>query len=184
MKTSTSNQYAALHGFYVGIMMISVSLVFYLTTGFLISEKGFSSWAPTVLFITGLYFFTRQYRNKFFPTDFSFSSAFKVAFLIGLYADIIITFFYYLLFKYTPELLHQMLLMSQKTFQESGMSDKELETMMKTLQTFLTPGLAAFSNFFGILIQTTLASLIISIILRRKTQDTTSGYDRDMANIE
>lgn len=184
MKQLTRNSFATRHGLYVGLILILISLTLYSTSGVLMAQKGIASWGPTILFITGLYFFTRMFRSQQ-AAHFDYWASFKTSFLIGFYASVIFSFYLYIMYRYTSDSLRHILLQIQETYQESGLlQESDLENLMKLMERIYTPGLAALSSLIGMVIQTTIISLILAVFLKQKSTLETIGFDKDMNQIE
>jgi hypothetical protein len=181
------NMYCAKHGAIVGAVLILLAMIFYSMNGKLNDSESYAGTANTVMLVLGLFFFARKYKTDFSLTFFSYGNAFKISFLIGLYASILVAFFYYLFYKVSPEALNLLLIDYQNAYQATGLySADELESMMKLLQRFMSPGLMALGSLFGFVIQVTIFSLIVSLFLYRSTpagQAGTSAFDRDMSKL-
>ena len=150
-------------------------------------SESYAGTANTVMLVLGLLFFTKKYRTDNEEIFFSFGKTFKISFLIGLYAAILVSFFNYVFYKFSPEAMHQMLLSIQNVYQESGaLSGDDLEALLKLIQQYMTPGFVAFSSLFGITLEVTIFSLIIAFFISRKPlqgKSDSSAFDRDMSKL-
>ena len=187
-RKDTLNGYCAKHGAIVGAVLLLLAIIFYLSTGKINDSESFEGTASTIMTILGLFFFTRLYRNSNPNVNFTYGTAFKTSFMIGLYSSLIVAFFNYLFYKFSPDALNEFLLTTQNAYLETGLyTEGQLESVMSLLQRFLTPGVLAFSMLFGLLVSVAIYSLIIAVFLRTKKtniHNDTSVFDKDMSEIE
>ena len=178
--------YCMKYGLITGFIIIIIHLLFYFITGKLNSAETYAGTATLLALAISLYYFGRQYRNEFSPQYFSYGAAFKVSFLTGLFASILVAFFFYIFCKYNPEIIKQFLLETQKALEVSGIAEDDVETMIKMLQNMMTAGFIAFSYLLSETIRTLFISLFIAIFNKKTLTGNNSGmsqFDRDMSKI-
>ncbi len=181
------NLFCAKHGAIVGAVLILLAMVFYYMNGKLNDSESYAGTANTVMWVLGLFFFARKYKTDFSPAFFSYGNAFKISFLIGFYASILVAFFHYLFYTLSPNALNQVLIDIQNAYQATGQfSADDIESIIKLLQRYMSPGLLAFGSLIGFVIQVAIFSLIVALFLYRSTpagQAGTSAFDRDMSKL-
>ncbi|HPW67157.1 MAG TPA: DUF4199 domain-containing protein [Salinivirgaceae bacterium] len=187
-KKNTLNSYCAKHGAIVGAVLILLTFIFYLSTGKINDSESYAGTASTIMTILGLFFFTRQYRKSNPNINFTYGTAFKTSFLIGLYSSLIVAFFNYLFYKFSPDAVNEFLLATQNAYLETELyTESQIESLISLLQKFLTPGVLAFSMLLGLVVSVAIYSLIIAAFLQSRKpniQKDTSAFDKDMSEIE
>jgi hypothetical protein len=175
------------YGAITGIALIAIQLLFYYTTGKFNSTETLVGTASWIIFAVSLFYFSRQYRNEFSPQYFSYGSAFRVSLLTGLFASIIVSFFFYLFCKLKPEVIKQFLLEYQKLFEERGIDENDIEVIINALQRLMSAGFATFNYMFGQAFLSVIVSLIVAIVVKRRNTGDNSGmsqFERDMSKIK
>jgi len=187
-KKNTLNSYCAKHGAIVGAVLILLTFIFYLSTGKINDSESYAGTASTIMTILGLFFFTRQYRKSNPNINFTYGTAFKTSFLIGLYSSLIVAFFNYLFYKFSPDAVNEFLLATQNAYLETELyTESQIESLISLLLKFLTPGVLAFSMLLGLVVSVAIYSLIIAAFLQSRKpniQKDTSAFDKDMSEIE
>lgn len=174
--------FSAKSGAYMGAGFIFVYMLTHFLHGSLHTSRDFSGNVIVILLIAGIIVFTRNYRGK--KPYFSYAEAFKVGFMSAVFASVIGAFFLYLYYSFIePGAVTQYLILQQNVFLASGMQDEQAAQMTEMMKGMMTPGMLAFSGFFGNLIFALVISLITAVFLKRGKSNP-DAFDRAMSQVD
>ena len=158
-------------GCYTGIALIIFTLIIYVANLYMNTALQYFSY---LFLIAGMVIGALLYR-KAQPNGFmTYGRAFRVTFLIGLFASIVSMIFSYFYVKYiNTGLIDEILVIArQKVEEELGSAGQEqIDQAMVWTERFTTPLWLTVAGFLGITFWSAIFALIISFFLQRKDPD-------------
>jgi hypothetical protein len=122
-----------------------------------------------VILIGGIVYGIKQARDKINNGFISYGHAVGAGTLVALFASIILAFYVFILMKYVDgSILAKTMELAQQKWSEGGMSEDQIESLTKMMETFMTPGLAAFGTIFSLTFFGTIISLIVSAFMKKE----------------
>ncbi|MCX6243468.1 MAG: DUF4199 domain-containing protein [Bacteroidetes bacterium] len=155
-------------GCYTGIALIAFTLIMYVANLYMDQVLQYLSY---LLLIGGMVLGALQYR-KAQPGGFmTYGRAFKITFLIGLFAAIVSIIFSYFYIKYiNTGLIDEIMVMArQKMEAKAGsMSQEQIDQAISWTERFMTPTWIIIGGFLGLTFWSAIFALIISFFLQKK----------------
>ncbi|HSN49689.1 MAG TPA: DUF4199 domain-containing protein [Bacteroidales bacterium] len=161
---------ALLYGAITGVIMILFTLIMYLANLYMVQ---WLQWVSLIFVIGGMVLGTLNYRTKITGGYITFGKAFLSNFLIGLFASILASIFFYFYVKYinTGLIEESMEAARQKMASSGGLSEEQIDKAIEIQSKFMTP---AVMTFFGILFNAVLSvvlALILGLILKKEDKN-------------
>ena len=153
-------KHAMMYGLYTAIVLIVLSLVYYLLDIFGEKWTGYISY---VILLLGILYSQIKYRDTHLGGYITFGQSFSTGFLTGLFAGILTAIFSFFFISYLGEdFIEGLLEKSEEALLEAqpNMSDEQLEQSMNMARKFMSPGLMTTFSFIGM----TFVSLILALI--------------------
>ena len=161
-------QFAIMPGIYLGIVLIVVSLVFFLLDVAYDSPIMYLSY---LVMAAGLFYAMITYRDKSLGGLISYGTAFGVGFWTLLIATILGTIYgYFYVTMIHPGLAEEILINSEEAILDSNpnMSDEQLEQALSFTEMFTTPIMMTVWGLVGNLFFGTIITLLIAIFVKRE----------------
>jgi len=156
-------------GAIVGVAMIASE---YLSLRLLLEGKAIGSvfgLIAFVIFTGGIYQSQRLYREKYSPQQFRYDQALAIGLRTGIFASILIGFYYFLLRRFDPISIEQMMQNSYSVYEKLGLSTEALQKE----QELITPVEMAVTSFFSYNIISLMLALITSIFVKKSNTENT-----------
>jgi ABC-type transport system involved in multi-copper enzyme maturation permease subunit len=186
MSKNTITNYTAKNGAIIGLGFILSYLLVHLLKGSLHTDGDFSQYLNILIMIAGIIFFTRKYRATEASSYFPYWRAFKVGFLLAIFAAIIGKFFLFVYYNYmSAEALTNLKILSEKNFLlMNELAGKELYTDQLITEELksLTPFNIAISGILSNTIFGALISFITAAVFRIKSDS--NPFNKSMAEID
>jgi hypothetical protein len=159
-------KHAMTYGLYLGVVLIVLSLIYYLLDVFTESWTGYISY---IILLIGILFSQIKYRDDHLGGYITFGQSFSTGFLTGLFAAILTAIFSYFFMSYLGEDFIETLLEKTMTELESNpnLTDEQIDQTMNMTRKFMTPGIMTAFSFFGSAIVALILSLIAAIFTKR-----------------
>jgi hypothetical protein len=159
-------KHAMTYGLYLGVVLIVLSLIYYLLDVFTESWTGYISY---IILLIGILFSQIKYRDDHLCGYITFGQSFSTGFLTGLFAAILTAIFSYFFMSYLGEDFIETLLEKTMTELESNpnLTDEQIDQTMNMTRKFMTPGIMTAFSFFGSAIVALILSLIAAIFTKR-----------------
>ena len=165
-KKATSLKNAMNYGAMVGLVLIIVSVLFYMLGK---SESSIQNWIGYAVIIFGIVIGTQNYRDNVLGGYITYSQCLSSGTLIAFFTAIITAFYTYIFFTFIDASLIEILLDKQEiAMEEKGMDDEQIEMMMGYTRRFMTPFWMSFFSLLSYIFMGFIFSLITSIFLKRK----------------
>lgn len=151
-----------------GIAMVIVSILIYMLG--LQTQKNITGFVPDIILIIFIIYGSLHLRNKVLNGFISYGNALLSGLMIGFFASVILGFYMYVLFKFIDTtLIEQMLAQVEQNLNETNpeMSEDKVEMAMMMTRKFTTPGFIFISAVFNTTLFSILASLVISIFIKK-----------------
>ncbi len=161
-------KHALNYGAILGLSLLIFSTILYLT-GFMFSHK--LGW---ITYIIEIFITIAAIKKLRIEQDniLSYGQGVKEGIMVNVFAGIIMAMFTYTLYGVIdPDLTNQLKVMQEQALMTQGFTDDQIEVQMQLFETMNTPGVLAFSAFFGQIILGAIISLIAAIFLKRKEED-------------
>jgi len=160
-------KHAMMYGLYTSVVLIVLSLIYYLLDIFAEKWTGYISY---VFLLLGILLAQIHYRDKYLDGYITFGQSFSTGFLTGLFAAILTAIFSYFFISYLGEDFIDMLLQkSEEAMLEanSNMSDDQIEQAMDMARKFMTPGIMTAFSFLGTAVVSLILALIAAIFTKK-----------------
>jgi hypothetical protein len=167
-KQNSLGIHTMIYGLITGVALIVFTLIMYVANLYLNTTIGYLAF---LISIGGMVYGALQYRKNQLKGFMTYGQAFSSTFLIGLFATIVSTVFFFFYVKYINtgminELLDQIRV---KMEAKSGtMTPEQMEQAMAWTAKFMTPVWMVIWGFLGNLFWGALFSLVIAIFLKKK----------------
>lgn len=165
----TSAKVALIHGIYMGIAQIALSLLLYLLG---LNQESFAQYISYALMIALTTVFVLLWRNKYNDGFISYSSAFGNGFLTILFGAILSGIYTYIFFEFiAPDELVQMLEKVENDMYDKGMAENEVEMAMSWTRAMMSTWsmplwVIGGSAFWGAII-----SAILAIFIKKEPKE-------------
>lgn len=131
-----------------------------------------------IVFIVGVYFSVKNYRDQVMGGYLNFGPAFSTGFLTCLFIGLVGAVYTYFQYKYmSPALLDDMILQMQDNMINRGMSDEQIEMQSVIFEQFMSPGVMSLGIIFGSAFWGALLSLIFAGILKKQDNPLLTNQD-------
>lgn len=157
------------YGVYLGILLILMSVVYYVTGNTFASS---AQWVSYALMIGGVVFAQLGYK-KVLGGTMTYGQALGVGVLTMLFASIISSIYTYLLYSVIdPSLQEQMRIFTEeKIIQQGNVPDEQLDMAIEVATKFQKPALMAIFGVLGGTFIGLIISLITAIFTQKKPTD-------------
>ena len=154
------------YGLYLGIALIVISLIYYLTGNFFV---GSSQWVNYLVMTTGIVSAQLNYRKNT-GDIMTYGQALSVGVLTMLFASIVLSVFTLLLYEFIdPGLKEQMQLsLEEQLVNKGNMTEEQISVAMQLISTFQKPLVMAVMGIFSGTFTGLIISLITSIFTKKK----------------
>lgn len=167
-QTYPPSKHALIYGAYVTVVLIVLSLAFYVFEFYGQSWTGYVSYA---VLLFGVVLASYHYRDKYMGGFITYGQSFMVGFLTALFAAIGIGIFTYVfMMLMPPEFTQNLLDQAEEKMIEGNdeLTDEQIDMAMNMTKKFMKPGIMtgmAFAayTFFGVVF-----SLLASIFIKRE----------------
>jgi hypothetical protein len=170
-KKSTLGVHSLLYGFYTGLALIVYSLVMYVLNLYMNKPLQYLAF---ILLIGGMVLGALQYKKTALSGFMTYGQAFSVNFLIGLFATILSSIFFYIYVKYINTGLIDELLAQARAKLEAkagNMSSEQMEKAMDMTEKFMSPVWIGIWGFLGNTFWSAVFALIISFFVRKNNPE-------------
>ncbi len=167
-QTYPVSKHALIYGAYVTVVLIILSLVFYVLDLFGQNWTGYVSY--TVLLL-GVVLSSYHYRDKYLGGIITYGQSFKTGFLTALFAAIGSGVFTYIFISLMPpEFIQNMLQQTEDKMFESNpdLTDEQIDMAMNMTKKFMNPGMMAGMAFLAYTFFGVIFSLLTSIFVKRE----------------
>ncbi len=167
-KKTSLGMHALIYGVCTGVVLIVYSLIMYVANLYLNQTMQYVAF---VFMIAGMVIGSIQYRKVALNGFMTYGQAFSVSFLIGLFAAIVSTIFFFFYIKYINTGLVDELLAQVRTKMEAkagSMSQEQMDQAMSMTERFMTPVWMVIWGLLGNAFWAAVFSLIISFFLKKK----------------
>jgi len=117
-----------------------------------------------VVFTGGIYQAQRLYRDRYSPESFRYDQALAIGLRTGIFASILIGFYYFLLRRFDPASIEQMMKTSYSVYEKLGISTEEIQKD----QELISPAVMAISSFFSYTLISLIVAIISSLFVKKK----------------
>jgi hypothetical protein len=166
-KKTSLGMHSLIYGCYTGLALIAFSLILYVANLYMNDVLKYFS---LVFMIAGMVIGAIQYRKVQLNGFMTYGQSFSVNFLIGLFASILSTVFFFFYVKYinTGFIQELLELTRQKMEAKAGtMSQEQIDQAMAMTEKFMTPVWMVIWGFLGSAFWAAVFSLVISIFLKK-----------------
>lgn len=160
----------SIFGAFVGISFILSTYLFFLS-GQSVSMNPQLGNVIMLLSVAGGFIGTRKYREEQLSGIISYGKALGCSLYILGIASALYSIFIYLLYANQPELLENYLKISIALLEEVYKGMPQLESMKAIMNSLITSGFIAFTEFLNKLLTGFMFSLLLAFILRRKARN-------------
>jgi hypothetical protein len=167
-KQTSLGLHTLIYGVGTGLVLIVFSLIMYVLNLYMNTTLGYVSF---LFMVAGMVYGSMQYRKVQMKGFMTYGQAFSTNFLIGLFATIVSTIFFYFYIKYINTGFMQELLdvTRQKMEAKAGnMSQEQMDQAMMWTERFMSPVWMMVWGFLGNAFWAAIFSLVISIFIKKK----------------
>ncbi|MGA2822398.1 MAG: DUF4199 domain-containing protein [Bacteroidales bacterium] len=167
-KQTSLGTHTLIYGVITGAALIVFSLIMYVSNLYMNQTLGYISF---LIMFAGMVLGSMQYRKVQLKGYMTYGQAFSANFLIGLFAAIVSTIFFFFYIKYINTGLIEEILAQARTKIEAkagNMSQEQMDQAMMWTERFMTPVWMVIWGFLGYAFWAAIFSLIISIFMRKK----------------
>lgn len=161
-------KHALIYGLYIGIGLIILSLLFYVTDLFRQSWVGYINYA---VLLVGVVFASITYRDKYLNGIIPYGKSVSVGFLSGLFASILAAIYTYVFVAIMGEEYHQILMeIAEEKIISSNpdMKDEEFDMALNLAEKMMAPMWLFFLALLGNAFFALVFSLIASIFIKKE----------------
>jgi hypothetical protein len=156
------------YGVYLGILLILLSVVYYVTGNSFASS---AQWVSYALMIAGVVYAQYGYR-KVLGGSMSYGQALAVGVLTMLFASVLMSIYTYLLYDIIdPSLQEQLRLMTEEQMVKQNIPEEQMEMAVEMSSRFQKPWIMAISGVFMNTFIGLIISLITAIFTQKKSSD-------------
>lgn len=159
--------FAMRYGLYYGVLAVVLSLAFYLSGH---ATSGAAKWTGTILTII-MIIVTQLQLRKAGGGYLSYGRSLGVAVLTMLFGSLIVALFTYLLYKFDPALLDEIMLNAEEQLVEQGRNEEEIELSLKVLSWMQTPFMLAMSSILNLVFSGLVIGAITAIFTSKKSPE-------------
>lgn len=161
-------KHALLYGLYIGIALIILSLLFYVTDLFRHNWVGYINYA---VLLVGVVFASITYRDKYLNGFIPYGKSVSVGFLSGLFASVITAIYTYLFSTIMGEEYHQILMtIAEENIISSNpnMKDEEIDMALNIAEKMMSPVWLSTLVLLGTAFFALVFALIASIFIKKE----------------
>ncbi|MCX6246990.1 MAG: DUF4199 domain-containing protein [Bacteroidetes bacterium] len=170
-KQTSLGLHTLIYGVGTGVALIAFTLIMYVTNLYMNTTLGYVSF---LIMMGGMVYGSLQYRKVQLKGFMTYGQAFSTNFLIGLFAVILSTIFFFFYIKYINTGLIDEILAQVRAKMEAKagtMSQEQMDQAMSWTEKFMTPVWMIVWGFLANIFWATIFSLLIAILLRKKDPD-------------
>ncbi len=158
---------ALTYGAYLGLALIVISVLLYLTN---LSFESWAAWISYAVMGAGIYFASVKYRNEVLGGVISYGGALGFGVLVAVFAGVISSFYSYIFMTFIDtEFINQAMEIGRARLEEQGqLSDEQIDQAMEAQQKFMTPGMMVGIGVLGMAFVGLIISLITSIFVKKE----------------
>ena len=160
-----------LFGLCIGISFIAVAYLFQ-HTGQVICMNAQLNNTLLLLSMLGAFIGTHKYREEHLGGLLTYSKALGICIFILGVASLLYSIYTFLLYISEPELQSTYLQMMLQILEELYQGVPHLDSMKTLMESLITPGFIAFSEFINKILTSFIFSLPLAFILRRRSNNT------------
>jgi hypothetical protein len=163
------------YGLYMGLALILNSVIFYVMGSPFSNYSGYISYA---IVIGGIALSMRAYRDNNAEAGVTYGRALGLGTLQSLFASLILAFFTFVLFKLVDKtLMDKLFAFTEEQLMHSGISEKQIDTMMSMSRKFTTPLTYSLGQIFTLTFMGFIFSLILAIFFKKEQTDPFHGVE-------
>lgn len=166
-------------GAVLGIALVVFQLIMYFVNP--LSTSSVVQFVTFALIFTIVFYGMKQHRDANLGGFLSYGQGVGFGALTGCFAGIIVGFYSFLLYKFIdPTLIDKMMVLAEEQMlaQNPNMSDEELEMALSISQKMTSPFFLLIFSAIGIAFWSTLISLIVAAIHKRKDTSWNSNFEQ------
>lgn len=163
----TFGKFTLTYGAVLGVIMVIISLVFYIIN---IDPSSFIQYLNIAVIIAFLTYSILQYRNTVKGGYISYGQSLGCGVMVGIYATAISSLYTFVFFQFIdPGMITEMLAKSEERMleQNPNLSQEQIDMGMKYAAMFMKPWLMAIMGFLTMSFMSLILSLIISIFTQK-----------------
>jgi len=167
-KQTSLGIHTLIYGVITGAALIVFSLIMYVTNLYMNQTLGYLSF---LIMFAGMVLGSLQYRKVQLKGFMTYGQAFSTNFLIGLFATIISTIFFFFYIKYiNPGLIDEILAQVRTKMEAKAgtMSSEQMDQAMSWTERFMTPVWMIVWGFLGNAFWAAVFALVVAIFIRKK----------------
>lgn len=161
-------KHALIYGFYLSIVLIILSLVFYVLDLYQASWTGYVSYAAL---FGGITISIIYYRNNHLNGFLSYGEGVTIGFLTGLFAGLIAAVYTFIFMKFMGDgMIQELLIAAEENVLKirPDISDEELDMAMNMTKKMMQPGWMSIMAFFGNALFSLIFALVASIFTKKE----------------
>jgi len=170
-KQTSLGMHTMIYGVGTGLALIVLSLILYVSNLYMNEVLRYLSY---LILIAGMVVGSLQYRKVQLKGFMTYGQAFSANFLIGLFAAIIASIFFYFYIIYINTGLIDEIMAQVRTKMEAkagNMSQEQMDQAMMWTERFMTPVWMVVWGFLGYTFWAAVFALVIAIFVRKKNPD-------------
>ena len=157
---------ASRNGLFLGLALVLLQTIFYLTDIQYNSKTGYLSY---VILIVGLYLSIRNYRDTVNGGMLNYGRGVGYGVLVSLMAGIISAMFVFILYTYLDSsMIDKILIDTENKLVEDGVDDSQIEQTMEVTAKMITPFTITLFSIIGMVFMGLVFSLVVSVFLRKE----------------
>ena len=167
-QTYPASKHALIYGAYITVVLIVISLAFYVLDLFGQNWTGYVSYA---VLLFGVVLSSYHYRDKYLGGTITYGQSFMTGFLTALFAAIGSGVFTYIFMSLMPpEFIQNMLQQAEDKMFESNpeLTDEQIDMAMGMTKKFMNPGMMAGMAFLAYTFFGLIFSLLASIFIKKE----------------
>lgn len=173
------NQFTLKYGALLGVIQVVWLLILYATGNLVGSTLLSMKW---VIFGVFLYLVLKFYRDHFLNGYISYGRCLMEGIRMSVLAGIFMGAFYFLMLKvFDPNLAQLMIADMEEAYLSLGIPESTVEELSEALRVGMSPWTMFFSNILDGLFSGLLVSLVVSIFVKRKSDD---PFHEAMKNVQ
>lgn len=168
-QRTARNQFTLKYGALLGVIQVVWLLFLYATDNLVGSPLQSMKW---VIFGVFLFLVLKFYRDHFLEGFISYGRCLREGVRLSVLAGIVIGAFYFLMLKvFDPSLGPLMIAETEEAYLAMGLPENTVEELSEALRVGMTPWNMFFANIFDGMLTGFIVSLVVSIFVKRKSDD-------------
>ncbi len=173
------NQFTLKYGALLGVIQVAWLLILYATDNFVGSALPSMKW---VIYGVFLYLVLKFYRDHFLEGFISYGRCLREGVRLSVLSGVVIGAFYFLMLKvFDPSLGQLIIAETEEAYLAMGLSESTVEDLSEALRMGVTPWNMFFANIFDAMFSGLIVSLVVSIFVKRKSDD---PFHEAMKNVQ